>query len=56
MRDQLVLAVCALAVAGVAWAFWHFLGTDAVTVMLLLALVGVTGDNARLRRRLGKRE
>lgn len=56
MKDQLALAVSALTVAAIAWAFWHFLGTDAVTVMLLLALVGVTADNARLRRRLGKRE
>ncbi|WP_211232018.1 hypothetical protein [Pseudoduganella violaceinigra] len=42
----------ALACAFAAWAFWHYLASDAVSVLMTLALVTTVADNLRLRRKL----
>lgn len=52
MKDQILLLLSALACALGAWAFWHFLGTDAFAVLMALALVSAVADNVRLRRKL----
>lgn len=55
MKDRLFLVIAAAAFATGAWAFWHFLGDDAFAAITLIALVGVAGDNHRLRRKLRER-
>jgi hypothetical protein len=52
MKDDLILIVTATIVALFAWAFWHFLGQSAFSVISTFALLIVTGDNIRLRRKL----
>lgn len=52
MKASLALFVMALAFAGLAWCLWHFLGEEALEVLVLLALVATVADNIRLRRRL----
>ena len=52
MRDQILLLLSALACALGAWAFWHYLDTDAVVALMTLALVSAVADNLRLRRKL----
>lgn len=52
MKDSLALLVTAIVVAIAAWAFWHFLGADALQVFSLLATIVLLADNVRLRRRL----
>ncbi len=51
MKDSgllLAAVLCSL----IAWAFWHFLGNDAFGIFTIVALVVVTVDNFRLRRKL----
>ena len=52
MRDDLILVLAALACAGFAWAFWHYLGEQALGALTLIALIALAADNYRLRRRL----
>jgi len=52
MKDSLLLLITALAVALVAWAFWHFSGVDGFAILNLLALLLLAADNLRLRRQL----
>lgn len=52
MKDQVWLLLSAMGCAGGAWAFWHFLDTKAVVVLMTLALVSAVADNVRLRRKL----
>ncbi len=52
MKDQLCLLFSALVCALAAWAFWRYLNTDAVLVLMTLALVSAVADNVRLRRKL----
>lgn len=52
MRDDLILVLAALACAGFAWAFWHFLGEQALGALTVIALIALAADNYRLRRRL----
>lgn len=51
-KDDLLLLLCALLCAALAWAFWHFLGEHGLGVLLTIALLGLAFDNYRLRRRL----
>lgn len=51
MREQILL-LCAIACAIGAWAFWRYLGADAVIALMTLALVSAVADNLRLRRKL----
>jgi len=52
MRDRVLLILFAVAFAVGAWAFWHYLDQDALATLSILALVSVTADNLRLRRKL----
>jgi hypothetical protein len=52
MKDDLLLILTALACAGGAWAFWHYLGAQALGALSTIALVALAADNYRLRRRL----
>ncbi len=52
MKDQIFLLLCAIACAVGAWAFWRYLGVDAVVALMTLALVSSVADNLRLRRKL----
>ena len=52
MNDDLLLLVTAAIVAFLAWAFWQFLGASAFTVISTLALIIISVDNIRLRRKL----
>jgi hypothetical protein len=52
MKDRLLLFAAALASALAAWAFWYFLGPNALDVLVLIALIGTIADNRRLRRAL----
>lgn len=51
-KDDFLLLLCALLCAGLAWAFWHFLGEHGLGVLMTIALLGLAYDNYRLRRRL----
>jgi len=55
MKDGLLLLLTGLVCAAAAWAFWHYLGDDAVAVLMCVALVSVVADNIRLRRKLKDR-
>lgn len=52
MKDRILLILTAFASAFSAWAFWHYLGQDALTTLMLLAFISVVADNWRLRRAL----
>ncbi|UPU35915.1 hypothetical protein M1B72_21135 [Geomonas paludis] len=52
MKDNIILLVTAAIAALLAWAFWRFLGQHAFSVISTLALLIVTADNLRLRRKL----
>lgn len=52
MKDQITLLLVALACSGGAWAFWHFLGANAVDALLTMLALTLTADNLRLRRKL----
>lgn len=54
MRDSLSLLAAGVLFALFGWAFWHYLGPDALCTLVILTLVVVTVDNARLRRQLRK--
>jgi hypothetical protein len=44
--------VAALASSLTAWALWHFMGHEALDLLVLVALVCAVADNWRLRRAL----
>ena len=52
IKDDLLLIVTALGCAGGAWAFWHYLGEQALGALSTVALIALAADNYRLRRRL----
>lgn len=56
MKDFLSLLVVGALFALLGWALWHYLGPDALCTLVILTLVAVTVDNARLRRQLRKRD
>jgi hypothetical protein len=51
-RDRILLGVAALASSLTAWALWHFMGHEALDLLVLVALVCAVADNWRLRRAL----
>jgi uncharacterized membrane protein YfcA len=52
MKDGILLLLTGvLCACGAAW-FFRYFGNDALSVIMLLALIGAVADNARLRRRL----
>ncbi|MBV6321767.1 hypothetical protein [Duganella violaceipulchra] len=52
MKDGLMLLIVGLFCAGGAALFYRFFGNEAFSVIMLVTLVSVLADNARLRRRL----
>lgn len=52
MKDGLMLLLAGLLCAGGAAFFFRFFGSDALNIIVLLTMIGVLIDNARLRRRL----
>jgi membrane protease YdiL (CAAX protease family) len=56
IKDHALLLVCASIIAGLAWAFWHFLGEHGLGVLMMIALLGLAFDNYRLRRRLRREQ
>lgn len=56
LKDQLLLLAAGLGCAFVAWAIFHFAGDQAWLLIVTLTLIGVSADNARLRRRLRRRD
>jgi uncharacterized membrane protein YfcA len=52
MKDGLMLLIAGVLCAGGAALFFKFFGSDAFSVIVLVTLVSVLIDNARLRRRL----
>jgi hypothetical protein len=55
MKDPLLLLATGVGVSLAAWAFWHYLGSDAFSTLNTVVLVGVVADNVRLRRQLRRR-
>lgn len=55
MKDRIFLLVAAVGCAIGSWALWHYLGKDALNTLVIVALVLVTGDNLRLRRKMRER-
>lgn len=54
MKQALSLLIATL-LCGVAWAFWHYAGTNAFDIFTVFALLTLAADNFRLRRALKKR-
>jgi hypothetical protein len=52
MSEKILLVLVAAGCSMGAWAFWHLLGNEAMATLAILALVSVTADNIRLRRKL----
>jgi hypothetical protein len=52
MKDSLFLLLTAIVCSALAWAFWHYAGASAISVLMFVALLGALSDNFRLRRRL----
>jgi hypothetical protein len=52
MKDRLIVLAMGLALSMIAWAFWHYLGKDAFSVLPTVTLIIVLADNVRLRREL----
>lgn len=52
MKDGLMLLLTGVVCAAGAALFFKIFGSDALNIIVLLALVGTIGDNFRLRRRL----
>ena len=52
MKDGLMLLIAGLLCAGVAALIFRLFGNEAFNVIILVTLVSVLLDNARLRRRL----
>jgi hypothetical protein len=52
MKDRLLLLAAATGSCAAAWTIWHYLGREALDVLLMLALVSVAAENRRLRRML----
>lgn len=56
MKDGLMLLLTAAVCAAGAALFFHLFGSDALNMIVLLALVGAVGDNFRLREMGAKPE
>ncbi|KRE88641.1 hypothetical protein ASG87_08660 [Frateuria sp. Soil773] len=56
-KDEALLLAAALVVSALAWAFWHYLGVEwATLVLLVIVLASLILDNRRLRRQLRERQ
>jgi hypothetical protein len=54
MKNALLLLATGGGLSLVSWAFWHYLGNDALNVLNSIILFGVVADNLQLRRQLRK--
>ncbi|NRR30712.1 hypothetical protein HSX11_11000 [Oxalobacteraceae bacterium] len=52
LKDGTLLLMVGMLSSAAAWAFWHFLGVDAIGVLATIVLIVLTADNLRLRRKL----
>lgn len=52
MKDGLMLLLTGTACAAGSALFFRVFGSDALNIIVLLALIGAVADNFRLRRRL----
>lgn len=52
MKDLLLLLVTGAGASLIAWAFWHYLGSDGFSVLNILFVICISVDNFRLRRQL----
>jgi len=50
MKDALALVVAAVVFGTFSWFFWHFFGSDAFSVITMLAAIVLLADNFRLRK------
>jgi hypothetical protein len=55
MKDAGFLVFAAVACSAGAWAIWHFLGSDALTTILILAVISIAADNRRLRKKIERK-
>jgi hypothetical protein len=52
MKDGIYLILAGVGCSVMAWALWHFLGSEALPLFTILALMATMADNVRLRRKL----
>lgn len=52
MIDSILLLVCGVCMAALAWGFWAWLGDSALDVLMLTSLIVLAWDNRSLRKRL----
>jgi hypothetical protein len=52
MKDSILLLATGAGASLASWAFWHYLGNDALCTLTTVVLVGVVADNVKLRREL----
>jgi hypothetical protein len=56
MKDSLLLLAAGTGASVVAWAFWHYLGSDGFSVLNIIFVIYISADNFRLRRQLRERK
>jgi len=56
MKDSLLLLAAGAGASVVAWAFWHYLGSDGFSVLNIIFVIYISADNFRLRRQLRERK
>lgn len=52
MKDRILLILASLLAAGLAWAFFHYLGQDAWSLLSGALIVALGCQNIRLQRKL----
>lgn len=52
MKDRILLILASLLAAGLAWAFFHYLGQDAWSLLSGALIVVLGCQNVRLQRKL----
>jgi hypothetical protein len=56
MKDSLLLLATGAGASVVAWAFWHYLGSDGFSVLNIIFVIYISADNFRLRRQLREKK
>jgi len=56
MKDSLLLLATGAGASVVAWAFWHYLGSDGFSVLNIIFMIYISADNFRLRRQLREKK
>lgn len=51
-KDRAMLLAVGIVAAGMAWAFWHYLGNRAFKVLMVISIIVLVSDNRRLRRQV----